>query len=67
MRPPASPVPPTIATAKLVISQSLPVAGCAEPIRETHNTAASAPTPPDSTCDSKIIRSVLIPASRAAS
>src|SRR5215831_72790 len=64
---PFKPVPPMIATANEMISQSSPVCGAALPLHDAHMIAAATEKHPDNMCATTIIRDVLIPESRAAS
>ena len=65
--PPASDVPPMIATANEMISQSDPIDGWAEPTRVIQRKPAMAAKTPESTLARTVTRSVRMPDSRAAS
>src|SRR5205823_14852881 len=67
IRLPFKPVPPMIATAKEMISQSSPVCGAALPDHDAHIIAASTEKQPEKICAQITIRFVLMPDSRAAS
>ncbi len=64
--PPDNAVPPIIATANDIISQSCPVAGLADPILETYKTPAIEAKNPDNMWLSIMMLSVLIPENLAA-